>query len=185
MRRSIPLGLLAATALAFGVTAGPGASAAGEEPGRLPGAWREALAWVQPEDMTPKALEGRVVVVEFWTFGCVNCRRTVPAMRSLDARFGNDVVIVGIHTPEFAHERSSEAVRQAIARERIRFPVAQDNAYRAWRAFDNRYWPALYVLDRAGRIRYVHVGELHEGTARWSQLVRTIEALRAEPAPRG
>ncbi len=149
-----------------------------------PGAWRSGVEWLQPADFGPATLDGRVVVVEFWTFGCINCRRTIPAMRELRARLAADVAVVGIHTPELDHERDSGNVRRAIAREKITFPVAQDNAYTAWREFDNHYWPALYVLDREGRVRHTHVGELHVGTPRWDQLWKVIEALRAESPKR-
>jgi thiol-disulfide isomerase/thioredoxin len=147
--------------------------------------WTSGLVWLQPARLDPTALTGRVTVVEFWTFACINCRRTIPAMRALASSVAPEVAIVGIHTPETDEERDAAAVRRAIAREHIGFAVAQDNDYRAWRAFGNQYWPALYLLDRQGRVRYSHIGELHLGTPQWKAVLGEIAALRAEPRPRG
>ena len=122
-----------------------------------------------------------MVVVEFWTFGCINCVRTVPAMRRLHAAYPSDsLVIVGVHTPEFDHERSRVNAERAIARLEVRYPVALDNDFAIWRAFKNRYWPALYVIDRRGVIRHTHVGELHQGTPRWNELLKLIDRLLRE-----
>ncbi len=164
------------------------ASAAGETSG-APRAGRRAPAlsgseWLNARPLTRTDLEGKVVLVEFWTFACINCRRTVPAMKRLHALFarGGDVVIVGVHTPELPHERDPRAVGRAVARLALPYPVLLDNAMANWRAFDNHYWPALYIIDRRGMIRHLHVGELHEGTPAWGSLVALIERLRAERA---
>ena len=157
---------------------------AGAEAPVAPADWSSGLRWVQPARFQPARLDGKPVIVEFWTFGCINCRRTIPAMRELETRFGRDIPIVGIHTPEFDWEKQPEAVRRTVRREGIRYAVAQDNDYRAWNAFGNHYWPALYVLDRNGRIRYTHAGELHQGTPSWSELVALLEGLRTEGKPR-
>lgn len=165
--------------VALGISALTGTVQAAAVPEK-PRAWRAGVEWLQPAKFDPSTLDGRIVIVEFWTFGCINCRRTTPAMRELRARLAADVAIVGIHTPELDHERDADNVRRAISREKITYPVAQDNGYTAWRAFDNRYWPALYVLDPAGRIRHTHIGELHVGTPRWDRLLQVIEELRGE-----
>jgi thiol-disulfide isomerase/thioredoxin len=143
--------------------------------------WLSGLRWVNVRPISAADLRGKVVVVEFWTFDCVNCRRTVPAMRTLAGsyRAAQDVVVIGIHTPELDHERRFDNVRRAVDRLGLRFPVAQDNDYTAWRAFDNHYWPALYVIDRSGAIRTRHIGELHFGTPAWKALIGNIEALRS------
>jgi thiol-disulfide isomerase/thioredoxin len=147
-----------------------------------PGPWLGGLAWVDHAPLTAADLDGKVVVVEFWAFECVNCRRTLPAMRQLasDYRSAKDVVIVGIHTPELEVERNPENVRAAVKRFDLRFAVARDDDYAAWRAFGNQYWPALYVLDRHGVVRARHIGELHLDTAAWHGLQQTIAKLRRE-----
>jgi thiol-disulfide isomerase/thioredoxin len=105
-------------------------------------------------------LRGQVVLVDFWTFGCSNCVHTLPQLAALHQRYKDQgLVIVGVHTPEFAFEQSTDAVRQAIQRHQLAYPVAQDNGYRTWKAWGNRYWPAQYLVDRQGRVVFVHEGE--------------------------
>lgn len=181
MRRSFQ-GVLAAAVAAVVVV--HSAVGAGEARASKPGDWRSGLRWIQPKGFGARDLDGKIIVVEFWALGCINCQRTIPAMRALHEKFGADVVVVGIHTPELEYERDATAVRRAVAGGRIRFAVAQDNDYRAWRAFDNQYWPAAYVLDRNGRVRHTHVGELHEGSPRWNELLHVIDDLRRESATR-
>jgi thiol-disulfide isomerase/thioredoxin len=149
----------------------------------VPGAgWLEGLRWVNARPLSAADLRGKVVLVEFWTFDCINCRRTVPAIGRLASEYGKarDVLILGIHTPELEHERDSANVRRAVRRLKLAIPVAQDNDFAAWRAFDNHYWPAIHLLDARGAIRYTHVGELHVGTAAWERLFHKIEELRRE-----
>ena len=174
------LALLVAGALdvAAARTAAPSGAPDGQRAPTLSG------EWLNSRPLTRADLAGKVVLVEFWTFDCINCRRTVPAMKRLHARFreGGDVVIVGVHTPELAHERDPRAVQRAIHRLQLPYPVLLDNAMANWEAFDNHYWPALYVIDRRGVIRDLHIGELHEGTPAWRSVVALIESLRRERA---
>jgi cytochrome c biogenesis protein CcdA/thiol-disulfide isomerase/thioredoxin len=110
--------------------------------------------------LTLAGLRGRVVLVDFWTYTCINCIRTFPYLRAWDAAYRDrGLTIVGVHTPEFSFERDAGNVRDAIAQSRLRYPVAQDNAYKTWDAWGNRYWPAKYLIDAKGRVRYVHFGE--------------------------
>jgi thiol-disulfide isomerase/thioredoxin len=167
---------LARVAKAGGASAADRAAAVDDPRASAPGwAWLDSVQWVNHAPIRAADLRGHVVVVEFWTFECVNCMRTVPAMRKLAAEFaGGDVVILGLHSPEFERERDRANVAAAIQRLGLQFPVAQDNDFAAWRAFGNQYWPALYVLDRSGRVRARHVGELHLGTPGWDSFVATI-----------
>ncbi len=143
--------------------------------------WLDAVRWFNARPLTPADLRGKVVLVEFWTFACVNCQRSVPAMLRLHQSVGGgDVLIIGVHSPELDRERSAAGLKAAIRRFHLHYAVAQDNDFVAWRAFDNHYWPALYVLDGHGRIRGRHVGELHVGSAAWTDLLETIEKLRKE-----
>ncbi len=107
-----------------------------------------------------KQLRGRVVLVDFWTYSCINCIRTFPYLKAWDRRYRKDgLTIVGVHTPEFAFEREADNVRTAIAENEIRYPVAQDNEQATWNAYENLYWPAEYFIDAGGHVRYAHFGE--------------------------
>jgi cytochrome c biogenesis protein CcdA/thiol-disulfide isomerase/thioredoxin len=110
--------------------------------------------------LTLKSLRGRVVLIDFWTYTCINCLRTLPYLEAWDARYRRDgLVIVGVHSPEFPFERDAGNVAGAIKREGIRYPVVQDNQLRTWDAWGNQYWPAEYLIDAQGQVRHVHFGE--------------------------
>jgi thiol-disulfide isomerase/thioredoxin len=105
-------------------------------------------------------LRGKVVLVDFWTYTCINCIRTLPYLKALDARYRKDgLVIVGVHTPEFPFERDAGNVLEAIKQNGIRYPVVQDNKYATWDAYGNQYWPAEYFIDAKGQVRFTHFGE--------------------------
>ncbi len=134
---------------------------------------------------TPRPLEldelrGRVVLVDFWTYTCINCIRTLPYLRAWDQRYRRrGLTVVGVHTPEFPFERKTANVRAAIAQNELRYPVVQDNGYGIWNAFGNQYWPAKYLIDARGRVRYTHFGEGdYDGTE------SAIRALLAESGAR-
>jgi cytochrome c biogenesis protein CcdA/thiol-disulfide isomerase/thioredoxin len=110
--------------------------------------------------LTMAALRGRVVLIDFWTYSCVNCLRTLPYLKAWDARYrSRGLTIVGVHAPEFAFEKDAGNVEAAIAREGIRYPVVQDNDLGTWDAYGNQYWPAHFFVDARGRVRYAHFGE--------------------------
>lgn len=116
--------------------------------------------WLNAEPQTMSALRGKVVLVDFWTYSCINCIHTLPYVRHwYDKYRDKGLVVVGVHTPEFASEKSTENVKAAIKRFGIPYPVAQDNAYATWGAYGNQYWPALYLIDANGNIVYEHFGE--------------------------
>ena len=119
-----------------------------------------ATEWINSPPLTPEALRGKVVVVDFWTYSCINCLRSIPYVKAWDERYRKDgLVVIGVHAPEFAFEREPDNVRKAVADLGIRYPVALDNGYAIWRAFKNNYWPAHYFIDAEGRLRYHHYGE--------------------------
>jgi cytochrome c biogenesis protein CcdA/thiol-disulfide isomerase/thioredoxin len=121
-------------------------------------------------------LRGRVVLIDFWTYTCINCLRTLPYLRAWDGRYRErGLTVVGVHTPEFAFERDADNVRRAIAANRLRYPVAQDNEYATWSAWGNQYWPAKYLIDARGRVRYAHFGE-----GAYEETEAAIRALLAE-----
>jgi cytochrome c biogenesis protein CcdA/thiol-disulfide isomerase/thioredoxin len=116
--------------------------------------------WINSEPLTLKSLRGKVVIVDFWTFGCYNCRNTRPYVRALYDKYHNQgLEILGIHTPEFAYEHALENVRGAAKEQGVTWPIALDPDYKTWRAFKNRYWPAFYFIDAQGHLRYTHFGE--------------------------
>ena len=116
--------------------------------------------WFNSKPLTLAGLRGRVVLVDFWTYTCINCIRTLPYTRAWDAAYrARGLTIVGVHTPEFSFERDAGNVEDAIAQNKLRYPVAQDNEYKTWDAWGNQYWPAKYLVDAKGRVRYVHFGE--------------------------
>jgi cytochrome c biogenesis protein CcdA/thiol-disulfide isomerase/thioredoxin len=116
--------------------------------------------WINSEPLTLSDLRGKVVIVDFWTFGCYNCRNTTPHVRALYDKYKSEgLEILGIHTPEFAYERVPENVRQATRDQGVTWPVALDPDFKTWRAYNNRYWPAFYFIDASGHVRHTHFGE--------------------------
>jgi cytochrome c biogenesis protein CcdA/thiol-disulfide isomerase/thioredoxin len=116
--------------------------------------------WLNSPPLTLAGLRGKVVLIDFWTYTCINCIRTLPYLRAWDERYRDrGLAIVGVHTPEFAFEKDAGNVRDAIARSGLRYAVAQDDDYGTWNAWGNRYWPAKYLIDATGQVRYTHFGE--------------------------
>ena len=116
--------------------------------------------WVNSPPLTMQGLRGKVVLIDFWTYSCINCLRTLPHVEAWDRMYRKDgLVIVGVHTPEFAFEAVPSNVRSAVKRLGVRYPVALDSKYGTWTAFGNQYWPAKYLIDRNGHVRYAHFGE--------------------------
>lgn len=132
--------------------------------------------WINSEPLTLKGLSGRVVLVEFWTFGCYNCRNTLPFVKRWHERYGDKgLTVIGVHSPEFDSEKQIENVRQNVASLGIRFPVVTDNDYATWRAYEVEAWPTIFVLDKSGRVRWTHVGE-----GAYDETEQTIKKLLAE-----
>ena len=116
--------------------------------------------WINSKPLSLEQLRGKVVLIDFWTYSCVNCLRTLPHLKAWDRAYRKDgLTIIGVHSPEFAFERVPKNVRTAVRKLGIRYPVALDNDFATWRAYANEYWPAKYLIDRTGRVRYVHFGE--------------------------
>lgn len=133
-------------------------------------------AWLNSEVLTMDALRGRPVLIDFWTFGCINCIRTLPHVRAWhDAYAPHGLVIVGVHTPEFRHEYEEANVRESLPSRGVIWPVAMDNGYKTWRAYNNRFWPHKFLIDQEGRIRYHHIGE-----GAYQETEKAIRALLAE-----
>ena len=120
--------------------------------------------WLNSKPLSITALRGKVVLVDFWTYSCINCLRTLPHLEAWDSRYRKDgLVIVGVHTPEFAFEHVVSNVRGAVHRLGVHYPVAVDDGYHTWDAYQNQYWPAEYLIDRQGHVREIHDGEGNYG----------------------
>jgi cytochrome c biogenesis protein CcdA/thiol-disulfide isomerase/thioredoxin len=135
-----------------------------------------AVAWLNSAPLTPAQLRGKVVLVDFWTYSCINCIRTIPYILAWVAKYkGQGLVVIGVHTPEFAFEKNIGNVRQAIRDFKITYPVALDSDYVVWDTFQNGYWPAFYFIDANGRLRYQQFGE-----GNYDKAEKVIQALLAE-----
>jgi thiol-disulfide isomerase/thioredoxin len=139
-----------------------------------------AGAWINSPPLELAALRGRPVLVEFWTFGCSNCRNTLPWLARVHERYAPEgLVVIGVHSPEFDFERDPQAVAKHVRQLGIRYPVLVDNEFRYWKALGNRFWPAFYLIDPQGRIVATRIGELHAGGRSADDFERQIAALTA------
>jgi cytochrome c biogenesis protein CcdA/thiol-disulfide isomerase/thioredoxin len=119
-----------------------------------------ATGWINTAPLTAESLKGKVILVNFWTFSCYNCLNALPHIKAIEAKYRDrGLVVLGIHTPELAHERVESNVRDAVRRLGIVYPVVLDQQYAIWNAFHNEYWPSVYIIDAQGHIRYHHFGE--------------------------
>jgi thiol-disulfide isomerase/thioredoxin len=119
-----------------------------------------AVAWVNSPPLTAEGLKGKVVLIDFWTYSCINCLRAIPYVRAWAEKYKDQgLVVIGVHAPEFAFEKNTDNVKKAVSNLKIGYPVAIDNDYAIWRAFNNQYWPAHYFIDAEGRIRHHQFGE--------------------------
>ncbi|TAX72351.1 cytochrome c biogenesis protein DipZ [Rhizobium leguminosarum] len=135
-----------------------------------------AVEWLNSEPLTTEQLRGKVVLVDFWTYSCINCIRTIPYVRAWAEKYADQgLVVIGVHAPEFAFEKKIDNVKRAIGDFQIGYPVAIDNDYSIWRAFENSYWPAAYLIDAKGQIRYHHFGE-----GNYSRTEKAIQDLLRE-----
>jgi thiol-disulfide isomerase/thioredoxin len=140
--------------------------------GRLPG-FDGATGWLNSTPLSPDDLRGKVVLVDFWTYTCINWLRTLSYVRAWSEKYGErGLVVIGVHTPEFPFEHDFENVRRMVKTLRVDYPVATDNDYAVWEAFANRYWPALYLVDTEGALRFHHFGE-----GRFAESEGAIQAL--------
>lgn len=117
--------------------------------------------WFNSAPTTLEALRGKVILLEFWTFGCYNCDNSLATLKTYYSQYKTKgFEILGVHTPEFDYEKSAENLKRALVEKGIDWPVVQDNQMKTWRAYGNRYWPAFYLIDKKGTVRLVHAGEI-------------------------
>jgi cytochrome c biogenesis protein CcdA/thiol-disulfide isomerase/thioredoxin len=144
--------------------------------------FEQIALWVNSEPLSIEELRGKVVVLDFWTYSCVNCLRTLPHVKEWYSTYREDgLVIVGVHTPEFSFERVPDNVRREVESLGIEYPVALDNEFGTWNAWENRYWPAKYFIDRRGHVRFAHFGEGDYTES--EKVIRTLLAEGDLPAP--
>ena len=168
------LKFLAAAATLVGASAGANAATAPFEAPEFSG----ITQWLNSEPLTMKQLRGKVILVDFWTYDCINCINTLSHVVQWHDKYKDKgLVVIGVHTPEYAFERKTENVRTALKRFDIRYPVAQDNRYATWNAYNNRYWPAFYLVNKKGQVVYTHFGEgqYEQTEARIQQLLAQTE----------
>src|SRR5689334_17135264 len=148
--------LIGATTLIFGVTVI--ASKAGDG-GAMPDL-NGAVGWLNSRPLNSKALRGKVVLVDFWTYSCINSLRELPYVKAWAAKYKDaGLVVIGVHAPEFGFEKDPENVKDAVSDLKVLYPIPIDSSHSIWRAFGNEYWPADYFIDAKGRVRYHHYGE--------------------------
>ncbi len=134
--------------------------------------------WINSEPLKIAELRGKVVMVEFWTFGCWNCRNIEPYVKEWHKKYEKDgLVVIAVHSPEFSHEKEVARVKDYVKDNNISYAVPIDNDFRNWRKYRNRYWPTLYVIDKKGTIQYTRIGE-----GAYEQTEQTLQRLLAEPA---
>lgn len=132
--------------------------------------------WINSEPLTVKSLNGRVVLIEFWTFACYNCRNTLPYLKNWDAQYRDKgLTIIGVHTPELDRERDTNQLQREVAELGIKYPVVTDQDYATWKAYGVEAWPTVFVLDKQGRVRWTHVGEGY-----YEETEQVIKKLLAE-----
>jgi len=132
--------------------------------------------WLNSDPIHLTDLKGKVVMIEFWTFGCYNCRNVEPYVKNWHEKYaGQGLVVIGVHSPEFSYEHDPGKVTRYVKEHGIQFPVPIDNDFSTWNRYGNRYWPAMYLIDKQGVIRYVRVGE-----GGYQETERLIQALLAE-----
>ncbi|ADV82392.1 cytochrome c biogenesis protein DipZ [Terriglobus saanensis] len=142
-----------------------------------------ATAWINSPPLTPESLRGKVVLVDFWTYSCINCLRTLPYLKAWNEKYKDSgLIILGVHTPEFPFEKDESNVRKAVHDLGVTYPVVMDNDYSIWRNFHNEYWPAHYFIDATGKIRFHHFGEgNYDESEKWIR--ELLEEANHKPLP--
>jgi thiol-disulfide isomerase/thioredoxin len=140
-----------------------------------------ATGWINSKSLSAKQLKGKVVVIDFWDYSCINCIRAIPYLRTWAEKYKDDgLVVIGVHTPEFDIEKRMENVQKAVTKFHIPYPVAVDSDYAIWKAFHNEYWPAHYFIDAKGKVRFEHFGEgEYDQSERWIQ--QLLQEANAKP----
>ena len=167
-----PMAADAAAASLFGNAGGTGMA------GKPAPAFTGIDHWINSPPLRIDELRGKVVLVDFWTYTCINCLNQLPYVKAWHEKYKDQgLVVVGVHSPEYDEEKSTAGLKDAIARLGIRHAVAQDNDFKTWKSYSNRYWPAIYLIDKQGKIVYSHFGE-----GQYQQTEAQIQALLKQPS---
>lgn len=143
---------------------------------------RDPAAWINSEPLRMKDLRGKVILLDFWTFDCWNCYRSFPWLTQLEESLDDrEFQVIGIHTPEFEHERVRQNVEEKTGEFNLTHPVMMDNDFSYWKSVNNHYWPAFYIIDKNGRLRARFIGETHAGDNRAKEIEGLIKRLLNEP----
>lgn len=172
------LAVAAAAGFAAMATNGTAAPASALQSNQLAPEFTGINQWLNGDPLTLQKLRGKVVLVDFWTYTCINCINTLPYVKAWNEKYKDQgLTVIGVHTPEYPFERNTDNVKTAIKRFGITYPVAQDNDYATWNAYSNQYWPAFYLIDKSGHVVYTHFGE--------GDYDKTEAAIRALLAQKG
>lgn len=134
--------------------------------------------WINSKALTVDDLKGKVFLIDMWTFDCWNCYRSFPWLNALEKKYENQAFqIIGVHTPEFDHEKIPANIKAKVKEFKLHHPVMIDNDFSYWRALNNRYWPTFYLVDQSGNIVYRHIGETHEGDRKAQALEKKLQQL--------
>jgi peroxiredoxin len=146
---------------------------------------RPAEEWINSKPLKLSELRGQVVVLHFWTFGCINCQHNFPALKAWQNKFSEKgVTIIGVHTPELPRERNIDNVRRSVEENGLKYAIVFDKDAKIWKAWENRWWPSTYLIDKQGFVRYRWDGEFNWKNAKGEALMRKkIQQLLAEPTP--
>jgi thiol-disulfide isomerase/thioredoxin len=186
-RRMQTLRVLALVAVGWGLIAGPTAAGAQEPPSIVGSSplygLSGATGWVNSKPLTAKDLKGKVVLVDFWTYSCINCLRSLPYIEAWSQKYKDDgLVVIGVHTPEFDFEKQLPNVQKAVQKFGITYPIALDSNQAIWNAFHNEFWPAHYFIDAKGKVRFEHFGEgNYDQSEHWIQ--QLLQERDAKPMP--
>src|SRR5690348_2375854 len=178
----------AAAIVCCGMLSGPAVWAQEQQPPSMIGkeapfdSLSGATGWINTKPLRAKDLKGKVVLVDFWAYSCINCLRSLPYIEAWAQKYKDDgLVVIGVHTPEFGFGQKLDNVKRAVQRFKVTFPVALDSDYAVWKAFHNEYWPADYFIDIRGKVRYEHSGE--GDYAKSEQWIQELLKERAEAKP--
>jgi len=142
----------------------------------------QANEWINSEPLTVQELKGKVVLIDMWTFDCWNCYRSFPWLNALEEKYQKSgLQIIGVHTPEFEHEKIRANIEAKVKKFKLHHPIMIDNDFSYWRALNNRYWPAYYLVNQEGNIVYSHIGETHQGDRKALAMENIIKQLLAKP----
>jgi len=174
--------LIAGALFLFTVNPWPARAREFEQPWSAPEFTQTSPAdWLNSEPLTLRDLHGKVVLIDFWTFGCWNCTQSIPWLKQVEKEFsGTDLVVLGIHTPEFDHEKDRARVLEKTKEYGLTHPVMLDNNFAYWKAMGNKFWPAFYVIDKVGRVRALFIGETHSGDRSAMAIEQLLRRLLAE-----